>query len=306
MKRTYLSKLLLLLLLGLLTTQAFAQDKQGKKKRIAVFTFDDKSQSNYGWWGNKTVGNGVADMIITELVKSGKYRVLERSELDQLLREQDLGASGIVTPETAAQMGKVLGVEIAVFGAVTEYGFKKENTGVRIGGTGLGVGKQSAVTGLDLRMVNTSTGEILTAENVRAQRNALSGNVNVKNVSFDNERSFDESLVGKSAREAVEKVVALVNEKAETIPWSAKVITVQGGQVYINSGSQDGVQVGEVFVVMRKGKALVDPDTGLELGSVDSEIGRIKVVDNSVGNGKASICSIVSGTGFDRGDVVKE
>ena len=294
-----------LLLIGTATTNSFAQ-KKNLKKRIAVFLFDDKSDGNWSWWGNKTVGEGVSDMIVTELVKSGNFRVIEREQLNKLLAEQDLGQSGIVTQQSAAQIGKVLGVEIAVFGAVTEFGYKRGDTGVRLGGTKVGVGKQSAVAGLDIRMVNTSTGEIITAENVRESKNALAGSFSKGRVNFSNQKSFDESLVGKVTRQAVEKVVRLIDDGAVNIPWQAKVITMKGSQVYINSGSADGVKVGETFTVYRVGEALIDPDTGLNLGSIDTEAGKIKVVDNSVGEGKASICTVVSGSDFKKGDLVKE
>lgn len=280
--------------------------KEGKKKRIAVFSFQDKSDSNFGWYGAKSVGDGVSDMLVTELVQSGEYRVIERAQINQLLAEQDLGTQGIVTAESAAKIGQMLGVEIAVFGAVTEFGYKDRDSGVRIGGTRVGVGKQSAVAAVDVRMVNTTTGEIITAENVRETKNALSGNVSFKKYDFGSQADFDQSLIGKVTRKAVEQVVELINDKATSIPWMAKVVTVQSGQVYINSGSLDGVEVGDTFSVYRKGKSLVDPDTGLELGSIDEKIGVLKVIDNSVGNGKAAICSIVSGSGFERNDMVKE
>lgn len=300
-----ISFLLFALFVAIVPTSTIAQ-KAAHKKRVAVFMFDDKSDSNFGWYGSKSVGEGVSDMIVTELVQSGLFRVIEREQLNALLREQDLGTSGIVTPESAAKIGQLLGVEIAVFGSVSEFGYKRDETGVRVRGTRVGVGKQSAVAGIDLRLVNTSTGEILLAENVRETKNALSGSLDVKQVSFQNQKDFDQSLVGKVTREAVVKVVQLVNNHSERVPWQAKVVTAQAGKVYINSGALDGVELGETFKVYRKGEALIDPDTGLELGSIDREIGSIRVDDNKVGDGKASACSIVSGSGFEKGDVVKQ
>ena len=287
-------------------SSVYAQKKQNKKKRIAVFLFDDKSDSNWQWYGSKSVGEGISDMVVTELVKTGDYRVIEREQLNKLLAEQDLGQSGIVTPESAAAVGKVLGVELAVFGAVTEFGYKRGDTGVRLGGTKVGVGKQSAVAGIDIRLVNTSTGEIILAENVTETKSALAGSFSKGRVSFDNRKSFDESLVGKVTRRAVEKVIRLIDDNAVNVPWQAKVITMQGSQVYINSGSQDGVKVGDVFTVFKKGEALIDPDTGLNLGTIDTEAGQIKVTDNTVGEGKASICTVLSGSGFQKGDLVKD
>ena len=282
-----------------------AQKTKAMKKRVAVFLFEDKSGGRYNWYGGKSVGQGVTDMITTELVKSGNYRVIERNQLEQLLKEQDLGMSGIVTPESAAQAGKILGVELAVLGAVTEFGHQKENSGMRIGGTRLGLGKNSAVVAIDLRLVNTSTGEILLGENVRKTKSGLSGSLSLKKFSFNNRKSFDNSLVGKCTRKAVQEIISMIGNQSNNMIWEAKVITMNGNKVYINSGKTDGISLGESFKVYRKGEALIDPDTGLNLGSVDSEIGTIKVIDNNVGEGKASICTIVNGAEFAKGDLVK-
>ena len=285
---------------------ALQAQKQGRKKRIAVFAFEDKSDSNWSWWGNKGVGEGMSDMVTTELVQTGDFTVIERDRLNELLQEQDLGASGIVTAQSAAQMGKNLGVELAVFGAVTEFGYKNSKTNVNVPRTGIRVGKQSAVAGVDIRIVNTSTGEILAAENIREQKSSLAGGVRVKRFNFDNQQAFDESLVGKVARKAIDKVVELISNNAEAVKWQAKVIMMKDGKVFINSGANDGVQVGEVFSVSRIGEKLIDPDTGISLGSTTDVIGKIKVVDTSVGDGKASICEVVDGSDFEKGDLVNE
>lgn len=304
MKTLKIVSMLMLCLISFVQTSK-AQNQKVGKKRIAVFLFEDKSGGNQRWYGNKGVGEGVTDMITTELVKSGKYTVIEREQLDALLKEQDLGQSGIVCKQSAAQVGKVLGVELAVFGFVTEFGYKKGDSGMRVGGANIGLGKQTAVAALDLRIVNTSTGEIVAAESVRKSKNGISGGLKVKKFAVNNQQTFNETLVGKVCRSAVEEVVELINKNASAMPWQAKVITMKDGKVYINSGKVSGVNVGESFSVFRKGEDLIDPDTGLNLGSVTTEVGMIKVVDNSVGEGKASICQVISGTDFSKGDIVK-
>lgn len=275
------------------------------KKRIAVFVFADKTDKSWRWWNNKGVGQGISDMLTTALVKTGNYRVIERAELDKILDEQDLGNSGIVTPESAAKVGQVLGVELAVLGSVTEFGYKKSKTGGRIKGYGLAVQSQSATIALDCRFVNTSTGEILSAESVRKEKSSKGIKVDTRKIHFESQKKFDESLVGKATRDAVKRVIQLIDESAPLIPWQAKVVTERDGKVFINAGAQAGIRAGDRFVIYRKGEELIDPDTGLTLGSVDSKIGMIEVTDPDVGAGKASECRIVDGSGFGRGDFVR-
>jgi hypothetical protein len=53
------------------------------------------------------------------------------------------------------------------------------------------------------------------------------------------------------------------------------------------------------------GEELIDPDTGISLGSIESKIGIIEVTNNSLGNGKASQCIIKEGSGLKKGDLVR-
>ncbi|MGH7496452.1 MAG: CsgG/HfaB family protein [bacterium] len=293
--------------LGWANAGVHAQEKSSKK-RVAVFVFDDKTDHRYHWWNGQPVGDGMSDMLTTTLVKSGKYRVMERAQMEQLLKEQGLGMSGVTTPQTAAQAGKMLGVELAIMGAVTEFGYKKVSTGGALKKIGIGasVGKQSAVVGVDVRFVEVSTGEILTAESVRKEKSKGSVDIDTRDISFENQAQFDESLVGKATREAIDDVAKLLAAQGGG-SWSAKVVTLKGANVVINAGQESGVKVGDVFVVARVGEELIDPDTGESLGSSEEEIGTIQVVDNNFGGkGKASECKVLSGSGFDKGDLVKE
>ncbi|GBD93111.1 putative lipoprotein/NMB1164 precursor [bacterium BMS3Abin05] len=280
-------------------------DYKGLKKRVAVFSFVDKTNRAYAWWGGKTVGRGLSDMLVTALVKSGKYTVVERGSLDKVLTEQKLGLSGLVTPQTAAQVGKLLGVELAIVGSVTEFGHKKSNVGGRLKGIGLGIGSQSAVVAVDVRFINTTTGEIIRAETVRKEKSKKGLSISTPKFSFHDRNSFDQSLVGKAAREAVNEIVEMTGKTLEKMPWEAKIIKASAaGNIYINKGSRSGVAVGDVFVVYRKGEALIDPDTGLSLGAEEEKIGTIKVVKDIAG-GRASVATVLTGSGFQTGDIVK-
>ncbi len=285
-----------------------AQDKKIKlKKRVAVFSFEDKSSHHYRWWTGQPVGEGMSDMLVTALVKTDKYQVIEREELNKLLQEQQLGMSGVVTQQTAAQAGKALGVELAIFGSVTEFGYSESSKGIRLKQKGFGIGGTSstATVGIDIRFVNTTTGEILKAESVRKEESKKGLSLDTQKFSFDNESDFDESIVGKATRNAIDEIVTFCEDVSGNLRWEAKIIR-GGADIYINAGSVSGVNVGDVFTVYRAGEELIDPDTGISLGSTESKIGTIKVVNNNLGNGKASQCVAVSGSGFDRNDLVRE
>jgi len=93
----------------------------GPKRRIGVVDFAVKSG-----YGDKRLGTAASDVLITELAKTGKFVVVEREKLDKLMEEQKLQAAGPIDPRTVANVGKVLGLNAIVTGAVSEFGVKSE------------------------------------------------------------------------------------------------------------------------------------------------------------------------------------
>ena len=296
--------LVLTVLLLVNSVAIFAQ----AKKRVAVFDFEDKTEHRWRWWNGQPVGHGMADMLTTELVKSGKYQVIERQAIAKIMQEQRLGQSGAITSQSAAEVGKLLGVELAIIGSVTEFGYKKSNVGGFLTKKGLGLGIQtaSASVGIDIRFINTNTGEILAADNVRKEKSKKGLKVDTRQFSFKNKNAFDESLVGKATREAIKEIMNKIDSQMQSMPWEAKIIKLAGNTVYINVGAEAGVNVGDVYAVYSKGEELIDPDTGLSLGAEETKVGEIEVTTNNIGNGKASKCIIKSGSGFKQGDLVRQ
>jgi curli biogenesis system outer membrane secretion channel CsgG len=104
------------------------------KDHVAIMDFENKSQ--HGGW---RLGQGASDILTTELVKAGKFDVMERDRLAAIIKEQNLGASGRIDPSTAARIGKIIGVEYIITGAITEYGQSKSSLGfqdIKLGKTG--------------------------------------------------------------------------------------------------------------------------------------------------------------------------
>ena len=59
---------------------------------------------------------------MTYLLEAGKYRVIELEQLQELMAERNLTLSGDIDPKTAVQIGKLLGIEYLITGAVTKLG----------------------------------------------------------------------------------------------------------------------------------------------------------------------------------------
>ncbi len=87
--------------------------KQRVMKSIAVFDFS--SPSNH-----QDAGIIVANNLITYLFKnsSGDIKILERENLKSILEEMQLGQSGVVSQNSAKEMGRVYGIDVAIMGSV--------------------------------------------------------------------------------------------------------------------------------------------------------------------------------------------
>ncbi|MEM9557011.1 MAG: CsgG/HfaB family protein [Acidobacteriota bacterium] len=182
MKRTT-SLLLLLLLAVVAASPAFANDKP----RIAVLEFENRAASQYWWSGG---GPALQNKLVTELVKSGKFRVIEREQLAALMREKNLSLSGDINPSTAIQAGRLLGVDYFLTGAVTEYGVTDK------GGSGFGISikKRDFTAGVDARLINTETGEIIWADDASAKETTSKVRVRGVGGGVDDQRMFDKVM----------------------------------------------------------------------------------------------------------------
>ncbi|HMK65740.1 MAG TPA: CsgG/HfaB family protein, partial [Thermodesulfobacteriota bacterium] len=124
-----MKKSLLFLVLGILAIP-LSLSWAAEKPRIGVLRFTN--QTHAGWWSGN-MGYELQDMLASELASTKAFSVLERKEINAVLGEQDLGASGRVDPKTRAKIGKIKGAEFLVAGTVSAF---EENTS----GTGGGIG----------------------------------------------------------------------------------------------------------------------------------------------------------------------
>lgn len=279
--------------------QAMSQDLSALKKRIAIINFEDRS--GYG----HNIGRGVADMLVTSMVESDKFIVIERAELDEILKEQGLGQTGLVTPQSAAKVGQLLGLQRIITGSITEFGSKKSKVGGGIGGFNLGVSTTTARVVVDLRIINVNTGEIVMAKSAEGEDSSTGlDNVGMDDIDFHNSSTWDNTQLGIASRESINECVEFITEDMAGLPWEGKIIKASGTTIYMKPGSKGGVQPGMVFSIYRAGEELIDPDTGLSLGSEESKIGEIQYTGD-VADGKAGKALVKSGTGFQAGDLVR-
>ncbi len=304
----------LLLLTVMLSSYSWASDHgNGKKVRVAVARFGatDRFAQVYGGWD---IGGGLSAQLVTELIDTGQVIVVERAILSQIMREQELSASKLVTKETAAQVGQLLGVDYLIVGQVTEFEQKAVGGGGRAGFFTSLFPKISgeftaAHVGIDLRVIDTSTGEILHSQRAsgRAWEKAVAIDLSFPTLTFGGD-AFHKTPLGKATRkvigESLQFVLGAVQERLSSYAsWIGKVIHVEDQAVYVNAGILAQVKMGDRFSVFSIKKVLTDPETNQVVGLIEEPVGELIVTDPQE---KFSKTRVVNATVLPKkGDIVR-
>ena len=261
-----------LAILGILTvTAAFAQ----QKPRIAVLKIKNKST-----YGADQMARACEDWLVEGLVKTGNFRVIERQELESVLKEQGLSLSGAVDDKTAVEAGKILGCQLVVLGAITDFSVHKSGAHGAFG-IGFNVGVTKAEGMLNIRLVNTTTAEIIYTGSEKGEHSFS----NVDVAGFGGGVDWDESQARQIFEPAVQRAVAAIASKVGSIKDSlgsvavsrGKVAKVSEGKIYVSVGSTDGVREGDTYNLYRLGEEITDPDTGKKLGQEKTRMGTFTV-----------------------------
>ena len=300
----------------------------GPKIRIAVMeTTWDEGVVQRAWMsgGNspsvyleerQTFARGLTEMMVSELLKSGRFIVVERKALDDVFAEQNLQMSGAANPETASQAGRVVGAQFLIRPEITEFSYgdqaKTQGGSVRspvnipvVGRPRVGGGraKITASLVLDSRVIEVETAQILTSVKSDAEAEQSMNNFDLGTAVFDyNNTEFEKTPLGAATREAVAEAVQRLVAELGNKPWQGRVVTVQGGQIIVNVGQGSGINVGDVLEVFRGGEKLVDPETGVSLGQMETKLGRMRVITLQE---KFLIAQPLEGVTAQRGDIVR-
>ncbi|MBE9223439.1 penicillin-binding protein activator LpoB [Cyanobacterium stanieri LEGE 03274] len=285
-----------------------AQNNQ-EKIRLAVMDFDYNSLSNPSYL-NLIEGSarGVSEIIVSELVNSGNYRVIERSRIQDILDEQNFGASDRVDNATAAQIGRLLGVELIMVGSITQFDLQDRDTGFGFFGFGFGNQTKKALVTINTRLINTTTGEIMMSAEGKSEVTQVDGQLRVRGVGVGTSTNNDGTLLSVATQDAAKEVINEMNQRQAQLSSIARVnpttsglvADVAGNSVIINRGSSHGYRNGLRLSIERVSREIKDPETGEVIRRMTNQLGVIELlnVDSNSSEGR-----IISGSGFRVGDI---
>lgn len=173
-------------------------------------------------------GNGgleVNSQLTQALFDCGRYEVLDRENLNSIIKEQKLSISDTFDPETSAELGKLIGSAAIIFGNVTRRDYNQSNSyskGTCTDGKG---NKYSCTTyytkglwnlNVQLKVIDTSTGKILATKAFQQKEDKSVSATNAQpSIDWDRDSVFDE-LTG-----------ALVNDFMKVIAPYTVCVTVK-------------------------------------------------------------------------------
>ena len=235
---------------------------------------------------------------MTQLFKTGQFTLVERSQLETILAEQNLGQSGRVNASQAAEIGRILGVQLVLMGSITKFSVDSKG-----GGFGrFRAEYEEAESNLDVRLVSTDTAEILFAD--EGEGKVRLGGVRVKG--FNYRQDFDAGLAQEALRPAVEDVVKKITDQSASFAAiqppaaPAQIVGVSDASYYIDKGDNYGVNVGQRYAVRRVVDEIRDADGNL-LDAITETVGTLEVTQVL---GQSSVSTVVDGQAA-KGDMLE-
>ncbi len=267
--------------------------------KIAVLPFDDRSIQNR-WWGNQfDVGQEVSSELVTALMNTNQFRLIEREEVDRVLSEQKLSAVN-VDSDTAIEFGKMLGVKFLVMGHVTEFTLDDQGSAFVDPRSRLGLAfkTKTARVAIDARMVETTTAEIFWGVTGVGEKKRTNLGIASGGGAMMLGGNFAKSDLGLALRDAVNSVAAQFAQKAYDSgadkPIEGLIAYTSPSAIIINVGSEHGVEPGMTFIVKGNIQTIRDPKTKEVIAELSDDVAVLTVVEVKE---KASICRIESQNG---------
>ena len=275
--------LFLMVAFFILCVSAFGQVEKSLKRKVAIGRFSNETQyakSVFYDKDNDPMGKQASDILSAKLAASGKFLLIERQDYDKIVEELD--KSGGISQQ--------IGADYIIIGSVTEFGRKTVGTQKVFTSSK----KQIVEAGVNLRLVDVSTGMVIYSEEAKGEAETE----NKKVMGLGKSADYDATLADKAISAAITKLVENVINKCMDKPWKAYILSVEDGVYFVSGGASQGIKAGDTFTVMEKGKKVKNPQTGLMIELPAKVVGKIKI-DQTLGDtpqDEVAMASLVEGT----------
>jgi len=269
--------------------------------RIAVVSFDNRSSFSGQW----KLGPGIADLLVSELVASKNFVVLERGHLAEVVDEIMQQKNRLFRKEGKVGEGRLENAQYLIRGVITDFSQTSGGSfwmGFRH--LFIGSGGYTARVGLTLTIVDIESGKIVDSVQCsdKAKAGEVYGKASYKGVHFGGDRFFKTPL-GTATSGAICKGLKAITEKVPTHYWLPMIADLNPHQIILNGGNDRGFKVGQFYRVRKKGTAVTDPGTGDVLDILPGPVvGLIRVVEVRA---RVAGAEVVNGHSFARGQLME-
>jgi curli biogenesis system outer membrane secretion channel CsgG len=255
----------------LLASHFFSLSAEAAGKQVPTISVAKTESQGVAAW-QPAMGEGLGQMLITELVNLPNFKVLESLALDDLRAERSLGESGEVSQGEAVKKGQWKGADYTFKSVVTRFGNKENTYGGRgpalpFGFGGFAVRKSENEVQIDWRIIDNASRELVPGASGRALGVETGTGFNFSTWSgggFNNNREFMDSALGKATMKAIAQIVEKVktldvgpgartlnNESAASAAAVALrnvkgiVKLVEGKEIWVSLGANNGFSKGD-------------------------------------------------------------
>lgn len=246
--------------------------EQGLKRIVAIGRFSDESKRQSGFLvdgNNNRLGKQASDILNARLTQSGKFILLERSDLQLLKNETNNKFDA-----------SLIGAEYLLLGSVSEFG---RETVSEVGIFSRNKIQKARAT-VNVRLVNVATSEIIYSEEATGEATSEANQV----FGVGEVAAFNTSLDDKAVSAAISKLVANIMNNLLDKPWKSYVLGVQDQQLIIAGGLNQGLTPGTMLSIYQPGKSVTNPQTGQSIELPGRIIATVKVATNA-GEGESQI-----------------
>lgn len=266
---------------GTLNENAEPRQYLGLKRTVAIARFSNETEYAKGAFYDKEndpVGKQALDILSAKLAATGKFILLERSDADKIQAELDKSKAGVSGPSA----------DYLIIGSVTEFGRKVT------GEVGFMTRSktQTVQAGVNIRLVDVSSGQIIYSEEGKGQADSSSFTA----LGMGSVQGYDATLSDKAISAAIEKLVDNIEKTCLDRPWKSYFLSYDRDAVIIAGGAKQNLSVGKVLAVYERGKKVKNPQTGLMIELPGTKVSEVTVVSMG-GNSVADEYSIVSVSG---------
>ena len=243
-------------------TNEVGQEGRFIKRKVAIGRFSNETQYAKGIFydkANDPMGKQALDILSAKLAASGKFLLLERSDLATLLEEAKKGEGDLST----------IGADYMIIGSITEFG--RKNTGKS--GVFTNTNVQTVEAAVAIRLVDVSTGLIVYSDEGKGQAEIT----NKTTMGVGGKAGYDATLSDKAISEAIGQLVENIINKCTDKPWRTFFLSYDADGVLIAGGASQGVKVGDTFEVKTRGKKVKNPQTGVMIELPGKKIGSVTV-----------------------------